>query len=98
VPNAAACFAPSGACEAEERAAFEAQLMRAPESDAELLEKMFDMLDAPSGFPSLAAAHMLSSECLLPDSAPAAPKTRALLTASGLPPDAIDTCIDACFR
>jgi hypothetical protein len=112
LPNAAACFCgelgdpsgctdpgfePSGVCEAQEIAAFEAQLMRAPDGNAELLEKMFDMLDAPSGFPSLAAAHMLSSECLVADGTSALPKTRALLQASGLSADAIETCIDACF-
>jgi hypothetical protein len=113
VPNAAACFCgelgdesacaepgftPSGDCEAEERAAFEAQLTRAADSNAELLSKMFDMLDAPSGFPSLAAAHSLSSACLVPDGTSAAPKTRALLQASGLHAEAIERCIDACFR
>lgn len=112
VPNAAACycgpldelgacsdpsFAPAGACEAQTRDAFTAQLMREPASNGEVLSQMFNMLAAPSGFPSLAVANMLSSDCLLPDGPSAPPKTRALLEASGLSHDAVETCIRSCF-
>lgn len=112
VPNAAACFcgelgdpgactepsfAARGDCAAEELAAFEGQMMREPASNAELLAKMFDVLDAPSGFPSLSAAHMLSRECLRPDGS-VAPESRALFEASGLGGEAVQACVDACFR
>jgi hypothetical protein len=92
-------FEPQGVCRDQALAAFEAQYLTPPVSNAEMLSEFQQLGRAPSGFPSYGVAGYLAEFCLVPDEAGAAnvPTTRMLLEQSGADAARVEACVSACF-
>lgn len=91
-----ASYVPTGPCKNEIRAAFNAQWGRDPVNNLEMLTSFVRVSDNP--YNPLTTSTLIATVCMVPDSNSLGdPTLRQQLTDSGLGPDEVTACMNACF-